>query len=106
MENYIIPVIFSFLTGGGLLAVINYFINKRRAVAELDKTKAETSGIKDDQTIEWRDNALHLSDEIIEKDKQVMAALREANTHALEKDRLQHHLNKCLQKVENCKCDE
>lgn len=63
MEPYITPFL-TFIGGGFVLAIVNYLINRRKAGLEV-------SGLKDDQTAKWRDNALHLSEEIIEKNKEI-----------------------------------
>lgn len=98
MDNTIVAAVLTFLGTGTGAAIIGYFINRR-------KSGVEVSGLKDDQTVEWRDNALHLSEDIVKKDVEIMAALRDANKHAMEKEQLQNKLNACLHKLENCDCD-
>jgi len=93
----LLPIILSFLGGGTVLAVVNYFINRRRAGVEV-------GGLRDDQTAKWRDDALRLSGEIMEKNKTAAIALRIANQHLIDKDNLQHQLDECLDKTKDCKC--
>lgn len=94
--EYITPAL-TFLSGGVVLAVVNYLINRRKANAEID-------GIHDDQTAKWRDNALHLSDEIVAKDQEIQAALRDANKAVIEKETLDARLKACLEKIKGCDC--
>ena len=90
MDNSTLAVVLTFLGTTTGAAVVGYFINRRKAGVEV-------SGLKDDQTIEWRDNALHLSDEIIVKNQEVMAAQKAAH-------QLELKLNTCLEHQEKCTC--
>lgn len=79
------------------MAIVNYFINRRRS-------SLEVGGLRDDQTAKWRDDALHLSDEMMNRNREADAALRAANQHLIDKDNLQHELDECLKKTKDCKC--
>lgn len=94
--EYLSPVL-AFLGGGVVLAIVNGILNRRRSTVE-------TAGIQDDQTRIWRDNALHLSDEIIEKDRAIHTALKLANDLMIERDNLAAKLQRCLAKIDNCDC--
>lgn len=94
--DYLTPLL-SFLGGSVALAVVNSVLNRGRS-------KVELGGIKDDQTTEWRDNALHLSEQLIDKDKEVMAALRAASNAEIARDALSLKLDNCLERTEKCTC--
>ena len=67
METPTVIAILSFLGGGTILAIVNWLINRRKQAVEI-------GGLKDDQTVKWRDNALHLSDQLLDKDVEIQEA--------------------------------
>lgn len=66
MESYT-PLIAAFVSGGGLLALINFVLSRR-------ERKLKGDALSDDQTARWRDNALQLSKTLIEKDAELLTA--------------------------------
>lgn len=81
MEPYI-PLLMVLLGGSGIaFTAVSAWLNRRRSGLDAD-------GIRDDQTAKWRDNALQLSDDVIQKNRKVMD--------------LESELHSCLRKLNSC----
>lgn len=99
MFELILPAALGLCGGGIGVAVVKWLTGRR-------KTNVEISGLKDNQTAEWRDSALALS-------KEILALRREMHEISTRMEDAEHDLNeakealsRCLKKVEDCNCHE
>ena len=67
-------------------------------------TTLQIAGKQDDQTTKWRDDALRLSDQMLQKDDDIYEALKLANQHLREKEVYERKLADCLERMEDCEC--
>lgn len=65
MEPYI-PVLLALLGGSGIvITFVTAWLNRRRS-------RLDTDGIRDGQVVKWRDDALQLSEEALERNRKMI----------------------------------
>lgn len=101
MEVYVVPITIGILgvLGGGLgVAAFNWLTGRR-------KMHLEVTGLQDEQTIAWRDNALKLSEALLLKDKDLLHISMDLHNKTVAVDHLIEKLNECLEHKSKCNCD-
>ena len=92
MFEIILPAALGLCGGGIGVAAFKWLTGRRRQNVEI-------SGIKDDQTAEWRDSALALS-------KEILALRREMHEISTRMEDAEHALAACLKRIDDCDCHE